>query len=55
MKLVYAVSQWTNSKRPAARHLDNGEEKPSAAAMDASLYYGRRKRVNQPARFARIL
>ena len=28
MKLVYAVSQWTNSKRPAARHLDNGEGKP---------------------------
>ena len=28
MKLVYAVSQWTNSKRPPARHLDNGEGKP---------------------------
>ena len=28
MKLVYAVSQWTNAKRPAARHLDNGEGKP---------------------------
>ena len=28
MKLVYAVSQWTNSKHPPARHLDNGEGKP---------------------------
>ena len=28
MKLVYAVSQWTNLKRPPARHLDNGEGKP---------------------------
>jgi hypothetical protein len=28
MKLVYAVSQWTNPKRPSARHLDNGEGKP---------------------------
>ena len=28
MKLVYAVSQWTNAKRPTARHLDNGEGKP---------------------------
>jgi hypothetical protein len=28
MKLVYAVSQWTNSKRPPAPHLDNGEGKP---------------------------
>ncbi|MCI0553898.1 MAG: hypothetical protein L0287_23355 [Anaerolineae bacterium] len=28
MKLVYAVSQWTNSKRPPAQHLDNGEGKP---------------------------
>lgn len=28
MNLVYAVSQWTNAKRPAARHLDNGEGKP---------------------------
>ena len=28
MKLVYAVSQQTRSKRPAARHLDNGDGKP---------------------------
>ena len=28
VKLVYSVNQWTNSKRPAARHLDNGEGKP---------------------------
>jgi hypothetical protein len=28
MKLVYAVSQRTNSKRPPSRHLDNGEGKP---------------------------
>ena len=28
MKLVYAVSQQTRSKRPTARHIDNGEGKP---------------------------
>ena len=28
MKLVYAVSQQTKSKRPTARHMDNGEGKP---------------------------
>lgn len=28
MKLVYAVSQKTKSKRPTARHIDNGEGKP---------------------------
>ena len=28
MKLVYAVSKRANSKRPAARHIDNGEGKP---------------------------
>jgi hypothetical protein len=28
MKLVYAVSRWTNSKRPAARHIDSGVGKP---------------------------
>lgn len=28
MKLVYAVSRWANPKRPAARHIDNGEGKP---------------------------
>jgi hypothetical protein len=28
MKLVYAVSQGTNPKRPAALHIDNGERKP---------------------------
>ena len=28
MKLVYAISQSTNSKRHPARHLDNGEGKP---------------------------
>ena len=28
MKLVYAVSQWTNAKRPTARHLASGEGKP---------------------------
>lgn len=28
MKLVYAISRWTNSKRHAARHIDNGEGKP---------------------------
>ena len=28
MKLVYAVSQRMDPKRPAARHLDNGEGKP---------------------------
>ena len=28
MKLVYAVSQRTKAKRPAARHIDTGEGKP---------------------------
>lgn len=28
MKLVYAISQRTNDKRLAARHIDNGEGKP---------------------------
>ena len=28
MKLVYAVRQQTNSKRPTARHVDNGDGKP---------------------------
>ena len=28
MKLVYAISQRKKSKRPAARHIDNGEGKP---------------------------
>ncbi len=28
MKLVYAVGQRTNPKRPSARHIDNGEGKP---------------------------
>jgi hypothetical protein len=28
MQLVYAVSQQTKSKRPTARHIDNGEGKP---------------------------
>lgn len=28
MKLVYAVSRWTNPNRAAARHIDNGEGKP---------------------------
>jgi hypothetical protein len=28
MKLVYAVSRWANPKRPAARHIDNGQGKP---------------------------
>jgi hypothetical protein len=28
MKLVYAVSQRTKSRRPTARHIDNGEGKP---------------------------
>ena len=28
MKLVYAISRWTNPKRPTARHIDNGEGKP---------------------------
>jgi hypothetical protein len=28
MKLVYAVSQLTEAKRPNARHIDNGEGKP---------------------------
>jgi len=28
MKLVYAVSERPDLKRPAARHLDNGEGKP---------------------------
>lgn len=28
MKLVYAVSSRMDPKRPAARHLDNGEGKP---------------------------
>lgn len=28
MKLVFAVSRRSNPKRPAARHLDNGEGKP---------------------------
>ena len=28
MKLVYSVSQWTNSKRPPVRHINNGEGKP---------------------------
>jgi len=28
MKLVYAISQRTNSKHPTARHMDNGNGKP---------------------------
>jgi hypothetical protein len=28
MKLVYAVSQKTKSRRPAARHIDNGKGQP---------------------------
>jgi hypothetical protein len=28
MKLVYAVSQRMNARRPTARHLDNGESRP---------------------------
>jgi hypothetical protein len=28
MKLVYAVSERTNSKRPTARHLDKGNGRP---------------------------
>ena len=28
MQLVYAVSQQTKSKRPTARHIDNGQGKP---------------------------
>jgi hypothetical protein len=28
MHLVYAVSQRTSSRRPSARHIDNGEENP---------------------------
>lgn len=28
MKLVYALSQRTNSKSPAARHLDDGNGRP---------------------------
>jgi hypothetical protein len=28
MKLVYAVSQRANSKRPAARHIDDGNGRP---------------------------
>jgi hypothetical protein len=28
MKLVYAISERTNPKRPAARHLDDGNGKP---------------------------
>ena len=28
MQLVYAVSQQTKSKRPTARHIDNGKGKP---------------------------
>ena len=28
MKLVYAVSESTKSKWPAARHIDNGQRKP---------------------------
>jgi hypothetical protein len=28
MKLVYAVSERSSSKRPTARHIDNGEGKP---------------------------
>jgi hypothetical protein len=28
MKLVYAISERTNPKRPAARHLDDGNGRP---------------------------
>jgi hypothetical protein len=28
MKLVYAISQQKNSRRPTARHIDNGNGKP---------------------------
>jgi hypothetical protein len=28
MKLVYAIPKWTSSKRPTARHIDNGNGKP---------------------------
>ena len=29
MKLVYAISERTNPKRPAARHLDDGNGRPA--------------------------
>jgi hypothetical protein len=28
MKLVYAISRWSNPNRAAALHIDNGEGKP---------------------------
>ena len=28
MKTVYAISRWSNARRGAARHIDNGEGKP---------------------------
>ena len=28
MKLVYAISRWSNPNRSAALHIDNGEGKP---------------------------
>lgn len=44
MKLVYTVSQRTDIRRPAARHLDNVKESQCAAATGANLYLGGRRR-----------
>lgn len=51
MKLVYAVGQRTNPKRPSARHIDNGEGKPLCGATGASPSSGHGKWENPLARF----
>lgn len=28
MPVVYGISRWTNSSRPSARHIDNGNGRP---------------------------
>ena len=39
MKLVYAVSQRTNSKRPVARHIDDGNGKPLCGGNGREPYF----------------
>jgi hypothetical protein len=39
MKLVYAIPKRANSKRPAARHIDNGNGKPLCGGNGREPYF----------------
>lgn len=39
MKLVYAIPKRASSKRPSARHLDNGEGKPLCGGNGREPYF----------------